>query len=30
LLEAKLGPSGIETDGATEFAVCAVPMEIVT
>ena len=30
LVTAKLGPSGTETDGATVFAVWAVPMEIVT
>src|SRR5579859_6865883 len=30
LVTAKLGPSGTETDGAIEFNVCAVPIEIVT
>ena len=30
VVTAKLGPSGMETEGATEFNVWAVPMEIVT
>src|SRR3954471_23135992 len=30
LLTATVGPSGMETEGATEFAVWAVPIDIVT